>query len=76
MHLLERPLVNIDLRLPDRLQLRVRPQPAADTPGGGQPALDHVHESGHGLEPGHGQEPGRQQEPGAPAGATNTRRPA
>ena len=76
MHLLERPLVNIDLRLPDRLQLRVRPQPAADTPGGGQPALDHVHESGHGPEPGHGQEPGRQQEPGAPAGATNTRRPA
>nr|WP_321983334.1 cell division protein FtsQ/DivIB [uncultured Lichenicoccus sp.] len=32
LHLLERPLVNIDLRLPDRLLLRVRPQPAAALP--------------------------------------------
>ena len=37
MQLLERPLVNIDLRLPDRLQLRMRPQPAPDAADSGRP---------------------------------------
>lgn len=33
VHLLERPLVAIDMRLPDRLVVRPRPQPAAAPPG-------------------------------------------
>ncbi len=62
LHLLERPLVNIDLRLPDRLQLRVRPQPAADVPDAGAP--DHA------------QQPGKPQTGAAPDGVTTMRRPA
>ena len=45
MHLLERPLVNIDLRLPDRLQLRVRPQPAV-APDTDQPGPDRQQQPG------------------------------
>lgn len=39
MHLLERPLIDIDMRLPDRLVVRPRPAPAAADPLAG-PAAD------------------------------------
>ncbi len=69
MQLLERPLVNIDLRLPDRLQLRMRPQPAPDAADSGRPPLDHeqLPDSGVGKDsPSHI----------APEGSAPTRRPA
>ncbi|WP_428375641.1 cell division protein FtsQ/DivIB [Lichenicoccus sp.] len=75
LHLLERPLVNIDLRLPDRLQLRVRLPPATDTPPGmpeaGRPPLDHAQEPGE-QEPG----PAPARDRAAPDSATTLRRPA
>ena len=69
MQLLERPLVNIDLRLPDRLQLRMRPQPAPDAADSGRPPLDHEQLPGSGVgkdSPSHI----------APEGSAPTRRPA
>ena len=62
MHLLERPLTDIDLRLPDRLMLRPRPQPATDAadPTGGAPAAH----------------PGSNGQSGSGGDSSATRRPA